>query len=916
VGFKNVQLDYGSLTAKEVLITAPASKSQKKPKSVSTTRHININTTHKKVSCSRESSSEADTSTDQAVTTVRNCEKHPVDADDQHCGAQKKAQCRNHPSAKPNTKKGKAVMKKCKTSALISVPIPVTRPKKLDEQQKLKSVKKICLKKYPVTRQMIVTQMRQQAVEGRRKKVLTRRKALSGDNDAGNVDTAGHVSTKSSHSLGNDNQPGCDAEHSEQNVTPTDLQVQGKSGKKSKEEENAVKKSEKKIVRRKPKIENVGNCGGAATAVEGTSGPRKEKTEALARRKECKVSGREEVTSNVKKKHKATVSEASTPSRRKLANKPAALKPTTQVSTTKVSKISPNPKVPKKSKEPKKKKISKVSVKDVTSTDQISDTVVQAGEEEEHKLRKDGDDSSTSDEITLDVLLRRQQQVKQENIRREDPSCDQRIQSQGTTVGPFPAVETDKHSGTQNIETKPSLLLIASVKVEENIADSAVASSPSTGNTSDEEDLKSIKNRIKVKLEDNSESERDKGAAKRKAITATSKSDESRTTSTKVEEITIKKESNEDAGKTGDKISEPDAKVTDESPGKERAKTFLGVKRSRAEGGSGSDTERRARRMKLFGFWSGPKRHRVASLNALAKVHCLYENESRGALVGICSATNPGSNPRAAKASLSTDNTTVSTRTLRSAPGLRGVGKHWDMHNASSSSSDDTDTNTESSSSSSSPCPAAYKPKRCQRKLPTGSCKKKPKPTKGVKKVVKRQRSGCELIMDLKDMVVRKRMASLNASAILAASYCVEKRAVKSVKDGVTLGTKNKSKKLVTNKVLEVDDASSSISSDIEIEECDLEGRGSTRSVIEVRTTPSGGQNSNKKVAVIVNQDTDVTITGVYVNSTTRSTHHEGFCSIAGMQYRISSTSHTQTEATAVATETLLHTSTAAEHVS
>ncbi|KAJ8684495.1 hypothetical protein QAD02_020287, partial [Eretmocerus hayati] len=40
----------------------------------------------------------------------------------------------------------------------------------------------------------------------------------------------------------------------------------------------------------------------------------------------------------------------------------------------------------------------------------------------------------------------------------------------------------------------------------------------------------------------------------------------------------------------------------------------------------------------------------------------------------------------------------------------------------------------------------------------------------------------------------------------------------------------------------------------------------------------------------------------VYVNQT-RSTHHEGFCSIAGMQYRISSTSHTQTAATAVSTE-------------
>lgn len=38
------------------------------------------------------------------------------------------------------------------------------------------------------------------------------------------------------------------------------------------------------------------------------------------------------------------------------------------------------------------------------------------------------------------------------------------------------------------------------------------------------------------------------------------------------------------------------------------------------------------RHMKKYGFWSGPKRHREASLNALAKVHCLYENESRSAL--------------------------------------------------------------------------------------------------------------------------------------------------------------------------------------------------------------------------------------------------------------------------------------------
>lgn len=36
---------------------------------------------------------------------------------------------------------------------------------------------------------------------------------------------------------------------------------------------------------------------------------------------------------------------------------------------------------------------------------------------------------------------------------------------------------------------------------------------------------------------------------------------------------------------------------------------------------------------------------------------------------------------------------------------------------------------------------------------------------------VKKKRNRNEVVMDLKDMVVQKRMASLNATAILAASY-------------------------------------------------------------------------------------------------------------------------------------------------
>jgi hypothetical protein len=950
VGLKKIKVKDGRVTIKEVLLAAPATTSQKKlAKSVPAKKQINTNINGKKVAFAGGSSAEQHTAAGEAACSA-NCEEHPAETESEHWAAQKKTPCGSRPPSKRSTKRVKTAARKCKNLPVVAVPVPLTRTKKLEERRKLKSAKKICLKKLPVTRQVIVTQMRQQALAGGKKKAPARRKSVGGDSSAGNLDSGGHV-TKPAR----DNQPSCGVEDAEPSATPVTFQAQVKSAKKVRDEGNAAKKGDKKkAVKRKPKMESAGKCGDAATEnkpLEVTSAATKDKTDVLVRRKEGKISDEEEIVSNiksVKKKCKPkpaeTLSpskETFSPSKRKVAKKPAVLKPAdalpTKQSKVTLPTISSNPKISKKSKQPKKTKIPKVATKDIVSTNQIS--AVEAGYEEERKLQKDSDDSSTSDEMTLDLLLLRQKQMKQERVVRDEPSAWQRSQSQVITAGLFSAVETDKLSAPKDIEVKPSLSLITSVKVEEAIADPAVAtSSPSTGNTSDDEDLRSMKNRIRVKLEDTAESDREKvGArceknAKRKSLAvAAIKSDDSSAARGKVEEVTVKRESKEDAAEAESKTSESDMKVRDDGAGKERVKPFVGVKRSRADGGksgsSGSDTDRRARRMKLFGFWSGPKRHRVASLNALAKVHCLYENESRGTLIGIC-GTNGGNSQRAPRAPVSPDSGTVTTtRTLRSAPGLRGVGKHWDMHNASStSSSDDNDSNSDSYVSS--PCAQAAlcRPKRCQQKVPAAGCnaKKKSKEVRNVKKVVKRQRSRCELVMDLKDMVVRKRMASLNASAILAASYCVEKRAVKSVKDdgGVTVGTndiqvKNKAKKrLVTNKVLEVEEDSSSISSDVEIEECDMEGRGSSRSVIEVRTTPSGGQNGNKKVAVIVNQDTDVTITGVYVNSTTRSTHHEGFCSIAGMQYRISSTSHTQTEATAVATETVLHTSTAAEHVS
>ncbi|XP_032665279.1 uncharacterized protein LOC116841448 [Odontomachus brunneus] len=282
-----------------------------------------------------------------------------------------------------------------------------------------------------------------------------------------------------------------------------------------------------------------------------------------------------------------------------------------------------------------------------------------------------------------------------------------------------------------------------------------------------------------------------------------------------------------------------------------------------------SPSDERARRMRLFGFWSGPKRHRVASLNALAKVHCLYENETGGVyLGGYCKPKPekekdkdkekpkkmkeekeeqqqpPPRKEKEKKVECKTEEN-VLKRKLRNVPGLRG--KHWDMmESSSSSSSSDED------------------------------CEKEKSVEPSKKKMIKRRRRN-EEVMDLKDMVVCKRMASLNATAILAASYSDEKNRCGSSSD-------------------------SSSESEVEI----IKRRRQNDSDIDKKKPRQGSDpeeviKPSKKV-VIVNQDTDVTITGVYVNQT-RSTHHEGFCSIAGMQYRISSTSHTQTAATAVATE-------------
>lgn len=234
-----------------------------------------------------------------------------------------------------------------------------------------------------------------------------------------------------------------------------------------------------------------------------------------------------------------------------------------------------------------------------------------------------------------------------------------------------------------------------------------------------------------------------------------------------------------------------------------------------------SPSDERARRMRLFGFWSGPKRHRVASLNALAKVHCLYENETGGVYLGGFCKPKPEKEkekprkmkeekeeqPRKEKEKKIECKTeeTVLKRKLRNVPGLRG--KHWDMlESSSSSSSSDED------------------------------CEKEKNVEPSKKKMTKRRRRN-EEVMDLKDMVVCKRMASLNATAILAASYSDEKNRCGSSSD-------------------------SSSESEVEI----IKRRRQNDSDVDKKKHRQGSDpdeviKPSKKV-VIVNQDTDVTITG------------------------------------------------------
>jgi len=86
------------------------------------------------------------------------------------------------------------------------------------------------------------------------------------------------------------------------------------------------------------------------------------------------------------------------------------------------------------------------------------------------------------------------------------------------------------------------------------------------------------------------------------------------------------------------------------------------------------------------------KRPRVASLNAIAKVHCLYENESKSALIDAMTAS--AANAITAPSTKVKHNSDVEPpvrkgkrTSKRTTPGLKSVGRHWDMHDTSSTNS-------------------------------------------------------------------------------------------------------------------------------------------------------------------------------------------------------------------------------------
>ncbi|XP_055909966.1 uncharacterized protein LOC129944512 isoform X2 [Eupeodes corollae] len=382
----------------------------------------------------------------------------------------------------------------------------------------------------------------------------------------------------------------------------------------------------------------------------------------------------------------------------------------------------------------------------------------------------------------------------------------------------------------------------------------------------------------------------------------------------------------------------------------------------------------------------GQKRHRMASLNAAAKVQCLYENESRTAYeLGLSKTVqivpkirniNSGSSsedehetkPIIKKEAVVTKKVEIlktepveeaageekgeveveTKRELRNVPG-RGMGKHWEFES-------DTDNEAifieklrlkkkklqklkalqakkdkkekDKDKANERPEEKCTKPKKTI-KLPKKHLKVKiassddgssesseyedkkkslnapvEKSSSEVKKKRKRELKE-ELIGDYKGILARKRMASLNASAIVAATYEVERHLDRNFASDCSsfesfpeeekhISKKSKKQAAVTS---QPPPPPTSQTTQVKLDTKDL------KEVKEIKIDPSecsdtkdsfnDFKDSLKDIkeatrptsSLVIVQDTDVTITGVYVNPTTGSSQ-EAYCK---MQYRVQS---------------------------
>ncbi|XP_063709098.1 uncharacterized protein LOC134837647 [Culicoides brevitarsis] len=423
----------------------------------------------------------------------------------------------------------------------------------------------------------------------------------------------------------------------------------------------------------------------------------------------------------------------------------------------------------------------------------------------------------------------------------------------------------------------------------------------------------------------------------------------------------------------------------------------------------------KTRHMKKYGFWSGPKRHREASLNALAKVHCLYENESRSALEqNLIKAakleslkelqkikneqnkkeeekSNDEEEKEEEKESKSDKNEESSEesepeeenkRALRTAAGVRGVGKFWENDESNLSSDQESiaqkklkmkkvkvkdekeSETTESQTNKKKPVVKTAKAPPKKKIVSKVPLKKRPvnlpkstskssdesnsdesssesEDESKKKDAGKRKRNNSTSSMDFKNVVTKKRMASLNATAMLAATYEVEraidkqlseqtpklekaekaenkksnekdeKSTEKKAKETTEKSEKGQKEKPATKKApkkpkekdgKDSDDKEKTTKKKPVKEKSDVKDKEKIKKEPndikkvkqERRDSPTKIKNLKYEAdepirpvstSVVIVQDTDVTITGVYVNST-QGTNQEAYCK---MQYRVQS---------------------------